>query len=185
MQCCGSITFWCGSGSGSADSCLRQMDPGSDPDPVIFVIDLQDAIKTKYFIKNFMLISLLLKVHLHHFAKIKRQKEVTKQKYQGFSYSFCLMIEGSRAGSIHLTNDPDPDPGGPKTYLSDGSGSATLLSWLTLFLWWRSHCSRWQTASRSRDLYHMSENTFRYCTYPPCLLSLKYTVVPDVQSKEV
>jgi hypothetical protein len=24
--------------------------------------------------------------------------------------------------------DPDPDPGGPKTYVSDGSGSATLLN---------------------------------------------------------
>ncbi len=32
------------------------------------------------------------------------------------------MIEGS--GSVPLTNNPDLDPGGPKTY---GSGSATLL----------------------------------------------------------
>ncbi len=42
-QCCVSITFWCGSGSGSADPCLSPMDP--DPDPAIFVIDLQDANK--------------------------------------------------------------------------------------------------------------------------------------------
>jgi hypothetical protein len=34
---------------------------------------------------------------------------------QGFSYYFCLMIEGS-----------DSDPGGPETYGSDGSGSAKL-----------------------------------------------------------
>ncbi len=39
-QCCGSMTFWGGSGSrsGSADPCLWLMDP--DPDPAIFVIDL-------------------------------------------------------------------------------------------------------------------------------------------------
>jgi hypothetical protein len=40
-QCSGSMTFWCG--SGSADLCLWIMDP--DPDPAIFVIDLQDANK--------------------------------------------------------------------------------------------------------------------------------------------
>jgi hypothetical protein len=38
-QFCGSMTFWCGSGSGSADPCLWQM----DPDPAIFVIYLQNA----------------------------------------------------------------------------------------------------------------------------------------------
>jgi hypothetical protein len=35
-QCCGSMTFW--GGSGSADPCLVLMDP--DPDPALFVIDL-------------------------------------------------------------------------------------------------------------------------------------------------
>ncbi len=46
-QCCVSMTFWRGSGSGSADPCLWLMDPDtdSDPDPTIFVIDLQDANK--------------------------------------------------------------------------------------------------------------------------------------------
>jgi len=38
-----------------------------DPDPAIFVIDLQDA-SAYYF----------LKVHLHHFSKIKSQKESQK-----------------------------------------------------------------------------------------------------------
>jgi uncharacterized membrane protein YjdF len=37
------MTFWCGSGSGSADPCLWIM----DPDPAIFVIDLQDACQQK------------------------------------------------------------------------------------------------------------------------------------------
>ena len=42
-QCCGSMTFWYG--SGSADPCLWLMDPESDPNPAIFIIDLQDANK--------------------------------------------------------------------------------------------------------------------------------------------
>ncbi len=43
LQCSRSMTFLCGSGSGSANPCLWIMDP--DPDPAIFVIDLQDANK--------------------------------------------------------------------------------------------------------------------------------------------
>ncbi len=70
-QCCGSMTFWCG--SGSADPCLWLMDPDpdADPDPSIFIIDLQDANK-------------------------KKSQNI---RNQGFSYWFCLMIEGSEAGS--------------------------------------------------------------------------------------
>jgi hypothetical protein len=48
LQCCGYMTFWCGSGSGSAGPCLLLM----DPDPAFVVIDLQDANKLilkKYF----------------------------------------------------------------------------------------------------------------------------------------
>jgi hypothetical protein len=78
-----------------------------------------------------------LKVHLHYFSKIKSQKESQNSRIQGFSYYFCMMIEGSgplsRAGSdpkpdpdpdpyLRLV-DPDPDPGGQKTRGSGGSGS--------------------------------------------------------------
>ncbi len=42
-QCCESMAFWCGSGSGSADPCLWPMDPDPDADPAIFLTDLQDA----------------------------------------------------------------------------------------------------------------------------------------------
>ncbi len=74
-QCCGSMTFWCG--SGSADPCLWLMDP--DPDPAIFVIDLKrHQQKTSFSAYHF------LKIHLHH------------KTGKGFSYYFCLMIEGSR-----------------------------------------------------------------------------------------
>jgi hypothetical protein len=40
-QCCGSVTFWYG--SGSADQYLWLTDPDSDPDSAIFVGDLQDG----------------------------------------------------------------------------------------------------------------------------------------------
>ncbi len=48
-QCCGSMTFW--GGSGSADPCLLLMDRIRilDPDSAIFVIDLRDASKKLIF----------------------------------------------------------------------------------------------------------------------------------------
>jgi hypothetical protein len=52
--------------------------PDSAPDPANFVTDLQDANKTDFFKESFSVYS-FLKVHLHHFSKIKSQKEVTKQ----------------------------------------------------------------------------------------------------------
>ncbi len=85
QHCSSSMTFWYG--SGSADPCLWQMDP--DTDPAIFFIDLQEANK-KLILKKFFCL-LLFEGTLHHFTKIK-----------SFSYYFCLMIEGS--GSVPLTN---------------------------------------------------------------------------------
>jgi hypothetical protein len=48
-----------------------------DPDPSIFIIDLQDA--KKKLIKKSFPAYYFLKVFLHHFSKIKNQKEVTNQ----------------------------------------------------------------------------------------------------------
>jgi hypothetical protein len=53
------------------------MDPDADPDPAIFVIDLQDANKN-YYKKSFYAYY-FLNVHLYHFSKIKSPKEDTKQ----------------------------------------------------------------------------------------------------------
>ncbi len=52
-------------------------DPVLDPDRAIFVIALQDA--NKKLILNKFSAYYFFKVHLHHFSKIKSQKEVTKQ----------------------------------------------------------------------------------------------------------
>jgi hypothetical protein len=50
-----------------------------DPHPASFVIDLQDANIKLFFKEVFLLITVLFKVHLHHFLKIKTQKEDTEQ----------------------------------------------------------------------------------------------------------
>jgi hypothetical protein len=97
-QCSGSMPFWGGSGSGSADPCLWLIDP--DPDPAIFVIDLRDASKNLIF-NTIFFAYYFLKVHLHHFSKIKSQKDSQNRRNQGLSYYFCMMIEGS--WSIPLT----------------------------------------------------------------------------------
>ncbi len=54
------------------------MNPDADPDPAIFVIDFQDANKQQIVLQKFSAYY-LLKLHRHHFSKIKSQKEVTKQ----------------------------------------------------------------------------------------------------------
>jgi hypothetical protein len=71
-----------------------------DPDPAIFLLDLQDASKN-YFFNTIFSAYYFLKVHLHLFSKIKSQKESQHSRNQGFSYYFCMLIEGS--GSIPLT----------------------------------------------------------------------------------
>jgi hypothetical protein len=48
------VTFWCGPGSGSADTYLWLMDPDPDPTPdlTLFFSDFKDA-KIKFFAKIF------------------------------------------------------------------------------------------------------------------------------------
>jgi hypothetical protein len=71
-----------------------------DPDPAIFVIDLQDVSQKQIFLTQFFLpITFEGTLHLDHFSKIKRQKESQNSRNQGFSYYFCMMIEGSGSGS--------------------------------------------------------------------------------------
>ncbi len=83
------------------DPCFWQI----DPDPAIFDIDFQDASK-KLIFNTIFSAYYFLNVHLHHFSKIKSQKESQNRRNQGFSYYFCMMIEGSGSGSgsIPLTS---------------------------------------------------------------------------------
>jgi hypothetical protein len=109
------MTFWCGS------------NPDSDLDPAIFVIDLQDANK-KLIKKKFFCLLLFEGTFTSFFKDKKIQKKSQNSKNQGFSYYFCLMIEGSGAGSGsgHIPLTSDPDLVGTKTCGSGGSGSRTL-----------------------------------------------------------
>jgi hypothetical protein len=67
------LTNGSGSGFGSGSWIL-------DPDPAIFVIDLQDARKKLIFLNNFS-VYYFLKVHLHYFSKMKIK---TSHKIVGF-----------------------------------------------------------------------------------------------------
>ncbi len=84
---------------------------GTDPDPCIHA---SLSILAYYF----------LKVYLHHFSKIKSHKKSQNCRNQRFSYYFCLMIEGSRAGSR------DGSGSVPRT---DGSGSGRPKTYATVF----------------------------------------------------
>ncbi len=75
---------------------------------------------------RFLLITYFLKLQLHHFSKIESHQEITKHSEQqevGYSYYFCLIIEGS--GSVPCNN---------------GSGSATLHDTVLLLLPVDDHC---------------------------------------------
>jgi hypothetical protein len=73
-----------------------------DPDPDIFVIDLQDANKKKMS-KFFCL--LLFEGTFTSFFKDKKSERnhKTVPRNQSISYYFCLMIEGSGSGFVPLT----------------------------------------------------------------------------------
>ncbi len=68
-----------------------------------------------------------LKVDLQYFTKIKRQKESQNSRIQGFSYYFCMMIEGSVSGSR---------AGSGSIPLTSGSGSwrpkNTWIRWIRI-----------------------------------------------------
>jgi ribosomal protein L23 len=57
------------------------MDP--DPNPSIFIIDLQDANKKQ--IKKKISAYYFLKVLLHHFSKVKVKKKSQNNRNQGFT----------------------------------------------------------------------------------------------------
>jgi hypothetical protein len=59
------------------------MDPDPDSDPAIFVIVRQNANKN-YFLFFLFSAYYFLKVHLHHFSKMKSQKESQISRNQGF-----------------------------------------------------------------------------------------------------
>ncbi len=81
------------------------LDPDADPDPYIFIIDLQDA--NKKLIKKSFPAYYPLKVPLRHLSKIKSQKEVKKQYKARFSLLFLLNNRRIRIQEAQNHVDPD------------------------------------------------------------------------------
>ncbi len=93
MQCWGSVTFWYG--SGSADPYHWLKDPNSDPDPDPTPDTAQDS---AIFVSNLQGWQLkLFKATLTSFFKDKKSQN---SRSRGFSYYFCLMIEGSGSATL-------------------------------------------------------------------------------------
>jgi hypothetical protein len=95
------MTFWGGSGS-------MPLTNGSESGSWIRTL-LFSSLTFKMPAKNYFFNTIFsaydfLKLHLHHFSKIKIQKESQNSRNQGFSYNFCMIIEGSGSGSIPLTS---------------------------------------------------------------------------------
>jgi hypothetical protein len=83
-----------------------------DPDHAIFVIGLKVANKKLIIFTNFFCL-ILFEGTFTSFFKDKKSKRVTKNsRNQGFSYYFCMMMEGSGSGSKPLTKGSGS--GGPK-----------------------------------------------------------------------
>jgi hypothetical protein len=79
------------------------MDPDLAPDPAIFVRDLRGANKKLFFSKVFLLITFSRYIYII-FLRLKVFKKSQSCRNQGFSYNFCLMIEGLESASAPLTN---------------------------------------------------------------------------------
>ncbi len=126
-QCCGSMTFWGGSGSGSgaADPCLWLMDPDPGSGSCHFRHWPSRCKQKANLLTQFFLLITFWSYNDIIFLKIKSHKKSQNSMNQGFSYYFCMMIEASRSragsgsGSIPLTS---------------GSGSG---SWRSKNLWIR------------------------------------------------
>ncbi len=139
-QCCEFMAFWYWSGFGYADPYLWRIR--------ILLLTFKTPTQN-YFLKESFSAYYFLKVHSHHFPKIKSQKEVTKQ-YLGIKVFLTIFAWWQK--------DPDPDPltsgsgsrrpksfgsdgSGSrrrKSYGSDGSGTATLVPTCSP---WRERCS--------------------------------------------
>ncbi len=91
------MTFWGGSGSGSM--------PLTNGSGSWYFRHWPSRCQQKtHFLTQFFLLITFWRYIYIIFSKIKSRKESQNSRNQGFSYYFCMMIEGSGSGSIPLTN---------------------------------------------------------------------------------
>jgi hypothetical protein len=89
------------------------MDPDLAPGPANYVIDLQDISKKLFFSMFFCL--LLFNGTFTSFFKDKVIKKPENIRNKGFSYYFCLIIEGSGYRSLPVTTGSGSRSGGGHT----------------------------------------------------------------------
>jgi hypothetical protein len=83
---------------------VPDLDSDPNPDPAIFVSDLQDINKREFF----CLLLFVLKVHLHYFSIIKRQRI---RKTEGINVFSLLLLDDRRIGIREAQKHLDPmDP---------------------------------------------------------------------------
>ncbi len=122
-----------------------------DPDPAIFVIDLQGANK-KLFFNAIFSAYYFLKVYLHHFSKIKSQKESQNSRNQDFMdpvdldpehWRYVIFNRCSLPDSLKPDPDPDQDFCYPKFKVKKKSYLRVLLSMeiFSFYLSWGTHGS--------------------------------------------
>ncbi len=70
--------------------------------------------KTNFLTQFFLLITVLFEGTFTSFFKDKSQKESQNSRNQGFSYYFCMLIEGSGAGSGSIPLTSGSGSGRPK-----------------------------------------------------------------------
>jgi hypothetical protein len=76
------------------------MDPDRSSIRILLFLSLTFKMSTENKVLFYFSDYYFLKVHLHHFSKIKSKKNSQNSRNQGFSYYFGMMIE--RSGSIPL-----------------------------------------------------------------------------------
>ena len=120
FQCCGSITFSVGSGSG--DPCLRLVNPDSDhgAGSCYFRQWPSGWHKNKIFLTQFVL-PITFWSNIYMIFQRKKVKHSLTSINVVFSYDFCMIIEGSgstaRSGSITLTSGSGSGSRRPKKHV--------------------------------------------------------------------
>ncbi len=102
------MTFWCGSGSWSADPCLWLMDPGP-------------RIRIRILLCSSLTFKTQTKTNLKHFFAYYLHKR--SHKTVGIESFLTIFAWWYDPDPYLWLMDQDPDPGGPKTCGSGGSGS--------------------------------------------------------------
>ncbi len=68
--------------------------------------------------KNILILRIRMRVQntgtFYHYSQLKVKKKLQKSGNQRFSYYFCVMMEGSGAGSVLVTNGSGCGSGSPK-----------------------------------------------------------------------